>query len=189
MATPQQLSQKIDDTIAKLPQIMASAQLLAINEIVGLMSRRIFNEGKRTDGSSIGEYSTKDTLVGAKSFRNTGNANAFFESDDLGWVNIKGRSLAKLAGGYKKLRELQGLETNFVNLDYRGNVKNSLDVGTVNGNVVIGLNNSKTVAIVEGLDGKYGQVFYPQQQEIDIGVELASQYIIEQVTKEIQSWS
>lgn len=188
MPTPNQLAEKIDESASKIPTIMANAQVLAINEIAGAMSRRIFNEGKRTDGGQIGQYSTKDSLVGAKSFRNQGSAQSFF-SDDHDWINIKGNSLAKLPGGYKKLRDIQGLQTNFVDLDYKGNLKNSLDVGTVNEIPTIGLTRLGSIPIVEGHEKKYGQIFYPTQEEIAVAVQLASDYILEQFSKEIETWS
>lgn len=99
--------------------------------------RRIHNSGKAVDGSSIGSYSTKDTLVGYKSFLNKGPANAFFKRKDLQWKTLnragKKRRLAILQGGYKALRTLQGRETNYVNLQMSGKLKLDLKM-VANGN-------------------------------------------------------
>lgn len=189
MPTPEQLASRIEESIARIPVIIANAEVLAINDILGSMLRRIFYEGKRTDGASIGQYSTKKTLVGAKSFRNKGAADSFFSGDDLEWVRYKGRSLAVLDGGYKALRERQGLEGNFVNLEYSGKLKDSIDIGTFDGKPVIGFTAAKSVLISQGLENKYGQIFYPSKEEIDIAVMLMETYIVEELKKITDSWA
>lgn len=190
MPSPKDLAIRIENSVAKIPQIIANAEVLAINDILGSMSRRIFNEGGKTDGSRIGQYSSKNTLLGAKSFRNKGAADSFFaNSSELQWVRFKGRSLAVLPGGYKRLREIQGLETGFVNLQYTGKLSATLDIGTINDNPAIGLTTEKSADIVEGLEKKYGVIFIPQDEEVKIAIDLAGQYIIEQFQKEIDSWA
>lgn len=189
MPTPNELAARIEQSLEMIPKIVANGQVLATNDILGSMLRRIFNEGKRTDGANIGSYSTKNTFVGAKSFRNKSAADSFFSSaDDLQWVKYKGRSLAVLPGGYKRLREVQGLPSGFVNFEYSGALKQALDIGTANGEAAIGLTTAKSVDIVRGLEKKFGKTFSPQQEEIDIAIEVASEYMLDEFSKMVESW-
>lgn len=80
-------------------------------------------QGKNVNENSIGKYSTKDSLVGAKSFINKGAAEKFFKQKDLEWRTLGGkksgkktRRLAIMVGGYEQLRRLQNRPTNVVNL-------------------------------------------------------------------------
>lgn len=206
MPTPQELAARIEKAAAQIPIIFANGEVIAMNEILSNMMRRIFNEGKRTDGGQIGQYSTKKMLVGASSFRNKTAANRFFSKKnkkELEWVYYKNRALAVMKGGYKELREIQGLESNYVNLQYRDNLINSIDIGVnrfanirVEGSTayfddatVIGVTTEKAAIITSALDKKYGQVFYPSEEEINIGVTLMTQYITEQLKAITATWA
>ena len=125
---------------------------VAITTTYGLYLRRIFNDGKATDGSKIGQYSTNPTLIGAQSFRTRSQANKVLGSKKkrsaLSWVKAKGNNLVVLKGGYKELRSLQGLQTSTVNLQYRDDLFRSVKIGTNKGDTVIGFVDGR------GLKGK-----------------------------------
>lgn len=84
--------------------------------------RRIFINGRDANLSRIGQYSTKDMLVGRKTFRGLKSEYKF--DKDSQWVTVntrKGnRRLAVLKGGYKEFRSIVGRRTDTVDLKLRG---------------------------------------------------------------------
>jgi len=93
---------------------------------------RVHLAGKDTKGKSIGQYSTKPTLIGASSFTTKGAARKVLGSKKkrraLQWRKVKGNNLAVLPGGYKEIRRIEGRETSKVNLDRTGKLRNSLRI-------------------------------------------------------------
>jgi hypothetical protein len=92
-------------------------EISALSAVEGRYKARIFNRGLDSNGRKIGNYSTRPMLIGAKSFRTKTQAGKVLGSKKnrrkLDWVKVKGRNLAVLEGGYKELREEQGLRTLF----------------------------------------------------------------------------
>jgi hypothetical protein len=86
------------------------------NTALAMLKGRVVNKGIASDGSSFKPYSSKPTLVGAKSFRTKAAAQSVFGSKDkrksLQWrtINRGGSSfrLAILPGGYKQIRTIEG---------------------------------------------------------------------------------
>jgi len=54
--TIKEVTRKIEASLADISAIEANAEVLANNTALGDITRRIFNEGKRSDGASIGQY-------------------------------------------------------------------------------------------------------------------------------------
>jgi hypothetical protein len=87
----------------------------ALNNLYGEFMERIFNDKKDANESSLGQYSTKPTLIGAKSFRNKGESDRFFksqtkdENSKSNWRTLKnGKKAFILNGGYKELGVFKG---------------------------------------------------------------------------------
>lgn len=124
--TPEEFDAVISKFVSELPKAMAQGTFLAAQQLYAEIPQRIFNKGKAVDGSDIGEYSTTTTLVGRKSFPTKGTADRFFgKKDQLQWRRFKGRNLALLEGGYKELRRLSDLQTDKVDLNFRGDLQGS----------------------------------------------------------------
>lgn len=81
-----------------------------------MLKQRVVTKGIASDGSSFKPYSSKPTLVGAKSFRTEAAKASVFGSKDkrkaMEWrtLNRGGSSyrLAILPGGYKQIRTIEG---------------------------------------------------------------------------------
>jgi hypothetical protein len=75
---------------------------------------RIVNNGIAFDNRSFKPYSTKPTLVGAKSFYPPSFGASVFSSKkkrkEMQWVTYKGHRLAVLPGGYRQIREMESRE-------------------------------------------------------------------------------
>lgn len=136
--TPEQLSANL----GKIKQALASgypqwADAKLGTTALAMISQRVINKGEAAEGSFSG-YSSKNTLVGASSFRTKAYATAYFgergpgnkKSKKLEWRKVntnKGqRNLAVLPGGYKKLRELNGAQTGHKSFLWTGEMWGSL---------------------------------------------------------------
>ena len=163
-STIQQLTTKINERLqaievdgGKIDQCLReiTISLLASNK------RRIHTDGARADGQALGQYSTKETLVGASSFRKKSSAEKVFKQKGQKWVTVGGKRLMVFADGYKKIREIDGDQTDKVVLKRTGKMFAELKFDN-NGRVwVIGfpLNYDSNLAykeMIEHFEAKYG---------------------------------
>ena len=77
-------SEKISELEKVIVESMPLAKEAALNTLLGAFSTRIFQHGKATDNSKIGEYSTKPMLIGGKGWRTAGAAAAFLRRNKNG---------------------------------------------------------------------------------------------------------
>lgn len=127
-----------------LPELIDESFKVGLVNFHANMKNRIFTLNKDINGNPLGSYSDKTTLIGASSFRNKTQANAFFSKekkaqkarkkeadtfenvdDDSGWRTVEGNALLLLPGGYKELRRMQGMKSDTVNLQYTGELNKS----------------------------------------------------------------
>jgi len=141
-------------------------QTIACKAVEGSMKRRIFNTGKRTDGSLIGHYKSYPAYFGREAFvkkgsfsPDEGRKTMFFSQ---GW-----------GGGSDSLRAVQGRQTAKVDFDYSGSLRASLIVGSNGSNVVLGFSDLEEIAKKNGLERRYGVVFSPSENEIKAGEDAA----------------
>lgn len=120
---------KMLDQIARVKRAIPAIMTIAGETARGEMLERIFTNGQASNGSKIGDYSTRPMLVGFKSFINAGPARAFF-AEKPRWVTVQTqrgpRRLAIMQGGYKELRQREGRVTAFVNLRREGRLERSI---------------------------------------------------------------
>jgi hypothetical protein len=120
--TPQQQADKLNLFIGNFDNLIADTFESATLNLLTDIKTRVFGEHEDTSGGKLGQYSTKPTLIGAKSFINKGGANTFFEAqkkkEDGKWRTVKGKHLFVLDGGYKELRQIQGRQTAEIDLQY-----------------------------------------------------------------------
>lgn len=115
------------------------------NDALALVKQRVQETGKGVDGESFKPYSTKPTLIGRKTFIQQGAANSLLGSKEkrkkLDWRTVDGHKLAILEGGYKKIREIQGRQTAFVDFTLTGrmfgNIKLISDRSELNSGIAV----------------------------------------------------
>jgi hypothetical protein len=104
---------------------------LAINALT-LIKQRVQETGVNAKGQKYKPYSTKDTLVGCKTFVTKSACNTLLGSKkkrkDLEWRTVGGHRLAVLKGGYKKIRELEGRQTDHVDFSVTNNMWNDINI-------------------------------------------------------------
>lgn len=167
--------EKTVNKLAGLDAFMRREANLIAGEVIGTYFgeyvSRIFNEGKASDKTPIGQYSTKPMLVGAKSFMNKTKANAFFSSEkaknkknkgDSGWRTIKTEQgferLKLIEGGYKEFRALNGLQTSEVDLTFRGDLFRSVKLDVKR--FAIGFNSILQKAKADYLEKHFKKVIF-----------------------------
>lgn len=92
-------------------------------------------------------------------------------------------------GYYKRKREKFGRQTEYVDLEFKGDLRRSIVKGTKNGKIVIGFNNDNSAEIAEGLEERYNTtIFAASEQEAKNAAAIGEKYMIDQLTKIVQSW-
>ncbi len=150
---------------------------------------RIFERGQKSNGSSIGKYSTKPDYFSPKNTpKDTNHKGKTGDTIKTGFYK----------GGYAELRRQQGRESNFVNLrftnelqsDYAnsgvGKTSNKLaspkPIKAGDNKFLITLNKEVNIDKRDGLEGKYGNIFdltnsekqlFLDSQEFNLDKELA----------------
>lgn len=81
--------------------------------------------------------------------------------------DYKPRKSMYLDEGYKELRDIQGLRTDIVNLNYRGDLIKSYQLFKESQAVILGLNSELSKDKRSGLTTKFGEAFVATQKEQD----------------------
>jgi len=155
-----------------LKQIQGMAGIIAKNEkriqtvaskaMEGRMKRRIFNLGNDAEGRQIGRYSQKEAWFSQDSFAVKG---AF---KNIGKKGTATKSTQYFVDGYKGLREEQGFQAKYVDLDYTGSLRASLITGTYGNNVVLGISSAENIEKADSLEKHFGKkIFEPTDKEIE----------------------
>lgn len=174
----------IEDAIAKLDQRVKDVEKgnivrIAASTVHAQMTKRIFEEGKKTSGGKIGNYNGRDELYvdpNTLPRRVTPRGKRGKER------NISNRKTTWFAS-YRDLRREVGRESSFVNLRLTNDLQSDFANTSVSGSDVAKnpqphkINNS-TYAILlrrdinqekrKGLEAKYGEIFSPTQEELNL---------------------
>ena len=92
-------------------------------------------------------------------------------------------------GKYKQKREEAGRQTDYVDLQFTGELNRSIQKGIKGGKQVVGFNNDGSAEIAEHLEDKYNKViFSPNNDELNDAIKTGETYMIQQLQKIVQSW-
>lgn len=115
-----------------------------------LIKKRVQETGVNAEGQKFKPYSTKDTLVGSTSFLQKAASDKLLGSKakrkELEWRTVKGRRLAILPGGYAKIRQLQGRQTDHVDFSVTNSMWNDISIISNQGD------HSRGIAIIGAKD-------------------------------------
>ena len=182
--TIQELNVKLDNVVRDLSggpvlgDIMVGAASMARDSIY----KRVHGTGVNAEGQKFTPYSTKEMLIGCKGFKNKANCSRVFgkaKNKELKWVTLdktgsngKKIRLAVLEGGYKKFRELNDLQSGFVDFAFSNrmwtditvkNDRNELNRGVAR----IGALKEEEQKILEGNTERRGEILMLSKKEID----------------------
>ena len=195
--TPKEAINEIKVIVESIDENLIRVMDGALNNLYGEFMERIFNERKDANENSLGQYSTKPILIGAKSFRNKGDADRFFKevkqfseevgnNDEInktqGFRTLKNKKRAYLLpGGYHRLREMQGLQVGEIDLQYRRELVKSIVPNVENGRYTIEFIGEKELKKARGFEErKDKKVFFATEKE----AENAFNYIAENLFKD-----
>lgn len=151
---------RISDKLEKLEKVEVdkTARIAALT-LQASIANRVFQDGEASNEGLIGNYSTKDMLIGAKSFIRKTEANKMFGSPTkrrkLQWVTVKGKHLAVLPGGYAALRTLQGRQANRVDLHMTGKLLSEWSMEGRGKRYFLGFRGEYGKNISEAMETKY----------------------------------
>ena len=178
---------KFEDLGNNLEPILDEVSVAIVFEAKRIMMVRIFDEHQNAVGQSLGQYSTKPSLIGAKSFRTKAAANTFFtnakkaekqakgEGFDSNWRTTKNKKHAYLLqGGYKELRAIQGMPVGEINQQYTGDFKkNGIVINVTEDKKQLVFRTDEYAKIGRGFEQSHNmRVYYLQQDERKILLEL-----------------
>ena len=177
-----ELNQKLDNLVEDVNQNIGNTMVQIGSEALIYIRDRVMNSGINAEGQKYEPYSTKPMLVGCKGFKNKANCSRVFgkkKNKDLKWVtldrtNNEGKKirLAVLDGGYKEFRQLNDLQTGFVDFAFSGrmwaNIKIKSDQSEhSNGVVRIGATTDEDNKKLEGNTRRKGDILKLSANEIE----------------------
>lgn len=177
-----ELNQKLDSLVEDVNQNIGNTMVQIGSEALVYIRDRVMNSGINAEGQKYEPYSTKPMLVGCKGFKNKANCSRVFgkeKNKDLKWVtldrtNNEGKKirLAVLDGGYKEFRNLNDLQTGFVDFAFFGrmweNIKIKSDQSEHNAGVVrIGATTEEDNKKLEGNTKRRGDILKLSKNEIE----------------------
>jgi hypothetical protein len=165
--TPEQFKAKIDGKIRSL-NIVKEVTFPVATVMADKMRQRVFQRGIDGNDSKIGSYSTTPMYATKATFKGGGfspqGKNAKKTSSGKlakGSKNKSGGEVRKsmyLPGGYKQLRQVQGMETSFVNLQYTGLLFTDFSKLVVTGTEVdLKVGTKESADKIQWLSDKYGK--------------------------------
>lgn len=144
------LTRVAKDLDSKMPSLIATTAMV---ELEAVWKERIFDRGEKTDGTPIGNYSTqpsyfsKDSFIRKSSFK------------PIGKTGKKTKSTMFLQGGYSEFRDIQGRETDRINLKFSGSEERAFRVYKFGNEVVFGNADEIENRKIEGQEQKIGGIF------------------------------
>jgi hypothetical protein len=165
----EQLTERLNEIAKKLDEAVPEVALVqSFTELQADFLQRVFVDGTASDGSKIGDYSTKPEYFTKNQFVKTAAFKAQGKNGDTKFKTVtRPRTSMYLKGGYKEFRDVQGRPTNTVNLDLSGSLKRAYRVFKFGDSVLFGQNDTEEHKKIEGLTDRFGEWQSLTQEEID----------------------
>lgn len=145
-----------DVLIADINRILSNGVLVAaVNSVMAMQKKRIFEDGKASNDSKIGTYGTKPISISkGRQAKQTGKT--------------------RFRGGYREYKSLTGKEAGFVNLQDTGQMMMDLGTTLVGRNEVgIGFSNTFNADKSEWNETKYKkEIFATTESEDDLFIKV-----------------
>lgn len=178
-------AKKLQQNIAKSVVNVLKAQTQAVNEgmfdLEADMKDRIFLEGKDSDGSAIGNYSTKPiyvpvagtSQVRSSSLKPRGKWAKKGQRNQGTFKNGKERKSMYLPGGYSEYRKVVGRQNKTVDLNLTGSLLKDIRIDPSEGVSKLVFTTDKKAEIAAGNEKRFGKtIFAPTSEEVDKLVEI-----------------
>jgi len=190
------------DYILKLAKRAATQRgrvaVVGVKRGEGIIKKRIFNKGLDASNEKLGVYSEKpfyatkeDFKVKSGAFKPSGVNSGTTKSGKPRKQSTKFSSKQKrltmfIPKGYKQIRQLQGLQGAYVDLEYTGSLLKSIQLNTSNEQEpVLGIYAPKEIEVADKLEERYGVIFSPSQDERNVIIDaMKAEYklVIKEIT-------
>lgn len=141
-------------------------------KLLSRIRKRIFTDGLNSAGQPIGKYSTEPMYATRKQFAKPGAFVPTLSTAQRGarTFNVKRKvKTMYLPSGYKQLRDVQGLQTNHVDLKYRGKTRRAYVLEEKEDQVLLGLNTPLAAQIKGEQEDRFqGFIFRATEGEIEL---------------------
>lgn len=182
---------RINGIIEDIKVISPKVELYSANLALQIVLRRVFNEGKAADGTQIGEYDEerKSKFLVKKSEKFlTKKQRAILAKKRLKIGKNNTEDFEGLT--YKELRELKGLQTDFVDLQFTGRLFESIQVVQKEGKATVAITDKDRAKISDYLEDKYEKTIFALGKDEKLEVmEKTSIFAQREISKIIQRWS
>jgi hypothetical protein len=137
------------------------------------IKRRVVQDGANTSLEPLGNYSTKPISVTKDKFI---NKSVFSPTDTVSSTikykvgdKTRKRKVEKktmyLRNGYKELRDIQGLQTAFIDLKYSGKMVRAFKLAKGENAILMGITTQRSAKVYKDLVRRFGQFYQPTQAE------------------------
>jgi hypothetical protein len=182
---------RINGIIEDIKKLAPKVDLYAANTALALIVRRIFNDGLAADGSLIGTYDNerKQKFLTKKATPSlTKKQRAILAKKRLKIGKNNQEDFTGLT--YKELRELKGLQVEFVDLQFTGQLFESIQVVNQNDKAIVAITNQDRAKVADYLEKKYDKAIFSLAKEERLQVmEKTATFAQKEVQKIIQRWS
>lgn len=144
------MAKVLDNT---MPDLISTAVMV---ELEAKHKQRIFGEGKNSEGGQIGEYSKKAGYYAKNKFVRTGAFTPQGKERKGNFKNGKERKTMYLAEGYSELRDIQGRQTEYVDVKVNGSLERSIGIVKISDAVLYGVRDAYESKKLEGLNEQFG---------------------------------
>jgi hypothetical protein len=168
------------------------AKVAGANQIEADFKTRVFTNGKKTDGSDIGSYSTDPTYVsidGAKKkYGSQLKSSALQPIGKTGSRKFKNGNPHKseyFGDGYSGFRAKVGRQNQKIDLNLTGNLQDSIATGLTQTGLQLGFINGAAAELADHHDTRFGEIFTTSDEEQDAVIEVMSEIIIEELVQSL----
>lgn len=177
---------KLAELIAQSKEkAIEEAVVPAANKLLATVKNRIQRQGKKTDGSAIGTYSTEPMYASRDQFDKKSAFKPIGKNEkkrkttqvfDIGTqkkrsvpitADFRQRKSMYLEQGYKQLRDIQGKPTDKINFTYSGDLMLAYQQQQKDKSILQGLTSELEALKREGLEGRFGKTLTPMKEEIN----------------------
>lgn len=158
--------QKVRSLSANITQqALQSVFVPAASKLLAVTKNRIIRQGTASDGSTIGSYSTKASYYNRNAFIRKSAFKPIGKTGQRQFKNGKPHKSMFVPTGYSGLRELQGRETGFVNVQYSGDLLLDYQQEVRKTEIVQGFTKRIESDKRKGLEKKYGKAIFGSNAE------------------------
>lgn len=147
------LEELVKNLDSEMPDLISTVVMV---ELEAKHKQRIFSEGLNSDGEKIGEYSKESGYYSKEIFIRKGAFKQQGKDKKGKFKNGKERKSMFLPGGYTEFRDIQGRQTEFVNIKFSGSAERGIGIVKLGSSTLYGTRDLKESKKLEGNVKRFG---------------------------------